>query len=234
MIEHGRPLRCSIIQAPTLSKYFARSSLVIAPSSLVGPKDLVRAAKRHSHDDASTWGRSGGCGLLCVDGAGAGLAMSVLSEGAGISASTSLAGLSWRSPLNAACRIMPAAGEPSKLDLSHEFRLQPVHPGLLAGRILAAERVGLRCRSLELRHQARDLVGSVARSDIADVDQVVASIDARHQRPELAAIAVPAADDHLVSGAALGLGPRVAFVPKRNEPRLVLRRCLPATSGRRI
>ena len=100
-------------------------------------------------------------------------------------------------------------GEPGKLDLGHQFRLQPMHSGLLARCILAAERVRLRSGGLELRHQTRDLLGTVARSDIADVDEVIAPIHAGHQRFELAAVAVPAADDHLVSGAALGLGPGV-------------------------
>src|ERR1700710_761231 len=47
----------------------------------------------------------------------------------------------------------------------------------------------------------------VAGSDVADVDKVIAPIDAGHQRFELATIAVPAADNHLVPGATLGLGP---------------------------
>ena len=40
MIEHGRPLRCSIIHGPTLSKYLARSSLVIEPSPSSGQSIL--------------------------------------------------------------------------------------------------------------------------------------------------------------------------------------------------
>ena len=102
---------------------------------------------------------------------------------------------------------MPAAGEAGKFDFSHQFGLQPVHSGLLARCILAAKRIRLRRGGLELWHQARDLLATVARSDIADVDKVVAAIHAGHQRFELAAIAVPATDDHLMSGAAFGLGP---------------------------
>ena len=208
MIEQGRPLRCSIIQPPTLSKYFARSSLVIAPCSLVGPQDLIRPTESNSHDD--TVGGSVGRGPCALGGrVGAGSAISVLSDGAGVSASTSLAGLSWRRPLNAACRIMPAPVNPANSISATSSGFNQCIPAFLRGASLPPNGFCLRRSGLELRHQARDLLGSVARSDIADVDQVVAAIHAGHQRSELAAIAVPATDDHLMSGAALGLGPGV-------------------------
>ena len=50
---------------------------------------------------------------------------------------------------------------------------------------------------------------AIARSDIADIDQVIASVYAGHQRAELACVAVPAADDHFVPRAALGLCPGI-------------------------
>ena len=203
------------------------------PLSLIRPQDLIRPAQRHAHDDAAIG--SGGrcpCGLGAMRGSRLGDVDLVGRRGRlGFDL---LGRLVLAKPLERGLPDHACAGEPSKLDLSHQFGLQPMHPGLLARRILAAERIRLGCRSLELRHQARDLVGTVARSDVADVDQVIAAINAGHQRSELAAIAVPAADDHLVSGAALGLGPASPFVRKRNGRRLVSRRSLPVTSGRRI
>ncbi len=38
-----------------------------------------------------------------------------------------LAGLSWRRPLNAACRIIAVAGQAGELDLGDQLRLQPMH-----------------------------------------------------------------------------------------------------------
>jgi hypothetical protein len=46
--------------------------------------------------------------------------------------------------------------------------------------------------------------------DIADIDQMIASIDTSHQRSELAAIAVPTADDNLMSCATLGFAPGIS------------------------
>jgi len=64
--------------------------------------------------------------------------------------------------------------------------------------------------ALRLPHQARHLLATKTRSDIADIDQMVAAPYAGHQRPELASVATPCADDDLVSGTAFGLGPAIA------------------------
>src|ERR1700712_555556 len=84
-------------------------------------------------------------------------------------------------PLERGLADHACARESGKLDFRYQFRLQPMHPGLLAGRTPAAEWIDLGCRSPELRHQARNLISLIARSDVADVDQVVAPIYARHQ-----------------------------------------------------
>ena len=56
----------------------------------------------------------------------------------------------------------------------------------------------------------RDLVAPEAGADAADVDQLAVAVDAGDQRAERAAGGGPAADHHLVPGAALGLGPGLA------------------------
>ena len=73
---------------------------------------------------------------------------------AGFSASTSSAGLSCRSPLNAACRILPSSVQPGEFDLGDQFGLQPMHVAGLARRVLAAERAVVGRRRLQRRHDA--------------------------------------------------------------------------------
>src|SRR6516164_10328886 len=79
-------------------------------------------------------------------------------------------------------------------------------PGL-ARRILAAERILVGLRRLQRRHDALDRVLSKAGTDHADKRQMVAAIDAGHQRTELAVGGLPAPQHDLLPGAALGLGP---------------------------
>ena len=77
---------------------------------------------------------------------------------AGFSATTSFAGLSLRSPLNAACRILPPLGKAGEFDFGDQLRLQPVNVAGLARRVLAAERTFLGLGLLQRRHDAPDRV----------------------------------------------------------------------------
>src|SRR3954447_3706798 len=93
MIEQGRPLRCPIIHVPTSSKYRARSSLVTSPSPSSGHRTLSGRLRETPITTPSP--EADDEGLARVDVlAGTGSATAVVSEGAGRSASTSLAGLS--------------------------------------------------------------------------------------------------------------------------------------------
>ena len=82
-----------------------------------------------------------------------------------------------------------------------------MHARLLPGCILPAERINVRGQPLQSRHETAHLIAAIARADIADIDKMVSSIDPGHQRPKCRTIAVPAADDDLVSSPAFGLGP---------------------------
>src|SRR5438034_1161653 len=72
-----------------------------------------------------------------------------------------------------------------------------------AWRILAAERAGIGGRGLQRRHDALDLVLSKAGTDHPDKGQVIAAIDARHQRAEFAVGGFPPSQHDLMSGAAV-------------------------------
>src|SRR5687768_13997492 len=100
---------------------------------------------------------------------GTGLATPVLSAGAGVSASTSFAGLA--KTLEGRLPDHAGAGETRELDFRDQFGLQPMRSRLFARRILAPERVCLRSGGLELWHQNRDFLGPVAGPDITDVDE---------------------------------------------------------------
>src|SRR6202000_2752105 len=80
----------------------------------------------------------------------------------------------------------------------------------LARGIATAERTLLRFVPLQLRQQALDDVLAVAGADLADIDEMPAAMHADEQRAEAAIGLAPAADHHLVPGAAFGLGPVAA------------------------
>ena len=101
-----------------------------------------------------------------------------------------------------------AIGRPAgELDLGHQLRLEPDDAGLLLRRADPGEGRLRRLDRLQLRQQVLDLGGAVARSDAADIDEVVAAIDADQKRPEFAVGRGIGADDHLMPGAALGFRP---------------------------
>src|SRR5271169_6654822 len=89
----------------------------------------------------------------------------------------------------------------------------------LARRVLSAERIFVRRRRLQRRHDAPDRVLAKAGTDHADKTEVVAALDACHQRAELAVVGLPSAEHDFLSGAAFGLGPalRTAGTIRRGE-----------------
>src|ERR1700709_2079111 len=92
IIEHGRPFRCSIIQAPTLSRYIARSSLVTGPCPSSGHKILSGRLRGTPMTTPALEVVDALADLVrCL---GAGSAMLIRAAGAGVSASTPSAGLS--------------------------------------------------------------------------------------------------------------------------------------------
>src|SRR5690606_35590199 len=100
-------------------------------------------------------------------------------------------------------------GEAGELDLGDQLGPGPVDVGLLAGRAGAGERAFVRLQRDELGQHGLDLVGAEAGPDPANVDEVAVLVGADEQRAELALVAGPAADHHLMPAATLGLQPGV-------------------------
>ena len=88
-----------------------------------------------------------------------------------------------------------------------------MHVGFLRRAGTGRERAGLARHGTQLRHQRAHHALAEAGADAADIDQfavlALAAMDAGEQRAQAAAFAGPAADHHLVAGAALGLGPAI-------------------------
>src|SRR5438445_8027351 len=82
-----------------------------------------------------------------------------------------------------------------------------MHIAGLARRLLATERTFVGSGFLQCRHDAPDRVLPKAGADDPDKGQMIAAMDAGHQRTEFAVGGLPAAKDDLMPGAAFGLGP---------------------------
>ena len=132
------------------------------------------------------------------------------STASGCSATTSLAGLSCRNPLKAACRIIPGIRPAGELDLRHQPGPKPAHVALLARRVVAAERALFDGQCLELRQELLGGLSCIAGADAADIDEVAVAIDAREQRSQGPRLRGPAAQHDLVPRTALGFSPAVA------------------------
>ena len=137
----------------------------------------------------------------------AGVFRLILLAATGCSALTSLAGLSSRRPLKAAWRTMPAPGPSGELDLGHELGRDPDYAGLLGRRGLAGERAFGGRQRVEALEQILGVARIEAGADAADVNEMITLENAGDQRAQRVGTAAPAADHHLVAGAALGLGP---------------------------
>ena len=133
-------------------------------------------------------------------------------------------------PLERSLPDIAAVGKACEFDLGDELGLQPMHVAGLARRILAAERAFVGGCRLQRRHDPPDRVLPEAGADDADKGQMIAAIDAGHQRAEFAVGGLPAAEHDLLSGAAFGLGPALGAAGAIGRSRASWRRCLPATA----
>ena len=124
------------------------------------------------------------------------------------------------------------AGPAGELDFGDELGLQPMHVARLARRVLAAERAFVRGRRLQRRHDLLDLVLAEAGADHADKGEMIAAIDAGHQRAEFSVGGLPAADHDLLPRARLCLGPAFGAAGMIGRARASWRRCLRASSSR--
>ena len=84
-----------------------------------------------------------------------------------------------------------------------------MHAGGFLRRVFAAERILLRGRGFQRRHDLLHHGLAIAGADDADISQMSVARHAGHQRAELAGGGFPAADHDLMAGAALRLGPGV-------------------------
>jgi hypothetical protein len=142
----------------------------------------------------------------------AGSASSTSPIRAGVSACHLVGGLVLAQRLERALADHARGGEARELDLGDELRPGPADVGLPAWRAGSGERALAGLELCEARQHAGHLVAAEARADPADIDQLVTVVDADQQRSELARLAGPAADHHLVAGAAFGLLPALAAI----------------------
>ena len=130
-----------------------------------------------------------------------------LASSQALSASTSSAGLSCRSPLNAACRTLPPSVQPANSISATSSGFSQCTSRVFFGASLPPNGLLSGARRLQRRHDAADGVLPEAGADQADKGEMVAAMDARHQRAEFPVGGLPAADHDLMPGPALGLGP---------------------------
>ncbi len=190
------------------------------PVAAVGPERLVRIGQGDAHDDR-------GIGFLHgrrLRRSGR-LRKRDLAGRRGRFGHDLVRGLVLAQRLEGALADHAGGGEARELDLGDQLRLRPVDIGLLARRARAGEGALVGFERGQARQDAGDLVAAEARADPADIDQLAALVDAHQQGAELARLARPAADHHLVAGAALGLQPALAAAragggvePLRHDP----------------
>ena len=113
-------------------------------------------------------------------------------------------------PLEGRLTHHAAAGEAGEFDLGDQLRSHPVDVARLLRRIGAAERIATRFMRLQLGQDALDDVLAEPGADDAHIGEVIAAVNADQQRTKFAVGGLPAADHHLVAGAALRLGPGTA------------------------
>ena len=125
----------------------------------------------------------------------------------GFSAFTSPAGLSWRSPLNAACRILPPSVKPANSISATSSGFSQCTSRVLRGASLPPNGTLAGGGRLQRRHDTPHRVLPVTGADQPDKGEMTAAIDTRHQRAEFAVGGFPAAQHDLMAGAAFCLGP---------------------------
>ena len=175
----------------------------------VRPQRLVGLRNHDAHDLGASClsARPRPCRDRAADLAAARVTGCATSTFAGFSALISRAGLSCAQALERGLADIAVAGPACEFDLGDEFGLQPMHVPGLARRGLAAERIGVRGRGLQGRHDALHRILPETGADDADIGEMIVAIDAGHQRAEFALGGFPAAEHDLLAGANLGLGP---------------------------
>ncbi len=205
-----------------------------SPSPRVRPQRLVGIGDRHAHHHggfASPLAAARSCACAADRRFFApGLAILVM---AGVSASTSSAGLSCAQSLEGRLAHHAVAGPAGEFDLRHQLRLQPMHVAGLARRVLAAERdLVSSAAAFSARQDAPDLVLRQSRCR-----RVRHRPDVRRDgRPtsserNLPSVVAPAADHHLMPGAAFGLGPVLAAA-RSDRAQLSLFETMPSSDMR--
>ena len=105
---------------------------------------------------------------------------------------------------------MAVGGPTGELDLGDQLGADPMDVG---GRTRGAgpcERALVGASAFSLGSRPMRLSAAEPGADPADMDEMVAAVDADHQGAELPAGIGPGADDQFVATAALGLGPGLA------------------------
>ena len=177
-----------------------------------GHSGLVGMGDRHAHDD----GRPGRWrSPLCRDG----LARCGLRDRLGHLRLRRLDGrlrldlvgrLVLAQPLEGGLADIAAAGPAGELDLGHQLGPSPMDVAFPGRAGAGGERARLAFDRPELGQQPANLRLAKAGADLADIDQLLAAMDADQQRAHFLGFAGPAADHHLMAGAGLGLQPASA------------------------
>ena len=109
------------------------------------------------------------------------------------------------------CLAYHSCSCPSReLDLGHQLGLHPMHRGFRARRPGPGEGILLGGEGFQAREKGPRRVLAESRSHPSEVHQMRAAVNPHEQGAQMALIARPTADDHLVTRAAFGLGPAVA------------------------
>ena len=120
------------------------------------------------------------------------------------------AGLSSRSPLKAAWRMLPPSGPAGELDLGHQLRLHPMDPAPRRDGDPPCERDSVARQLLQPGQQLAHLRRAEAGADAADMAPVAHRDTPRRSASGSWRPRRPAADHHLMAGAALRLDPASA------------------------
>ena len=170
----------------------------MTPATTVSPVDVALAT--------AVFLRFAECGRATFFASLSSAAAAPASTGLGSSATTSPAALSRRS-FEGGLTDHPGGGPAREFDLRDQRGFEPADVLLFARGIVAAERALIAGQLLEYRQQVGGHRCAVAGADTADIDEVRVAVDARKQRAQAAGLGGPAAEDHLMTGTAFGLGP---------------------------
>ena len=113
-------------------------------------------------------------------------------------------------PLEGGLAHIAAAGPAGELDLGHQLGPRPMTVAFAGRAGAGGERAGLAFDRPKLGQQLANLRFAETGADLADIDQLLAAMDAHQQGAHFLGFAGPAADHHLMAGAGLDLQPACA------------------------